>query len=341
MANSIFELLDTPAFLDWRQTTWNGTTEQFWCPWWDWFRTRDPFGVFWWFFVDILSDRVRKEVCAQRWKIQYTDSEAEEGSANDWRQRLRPWLVVAPESNAGFWTAGMSHSSVEDSLLKNPVSPFILPTSGGSEEKQDELEYVQEDELGNYDEDELEESHDMMENGLFGQEEELEEGEEAREGKTSSPKGPFGRANANTPAYALPFQELVSTMRGWKSEELAFGHPYIACLVENVADIINKFEIGHDGRTAYERLKGKTYKGVIHEFGSVILHHIPEKTSRRFDDGEMGARCLAWEKVYHRRTHNCLENGKVVRTRNVRPNSLGVLKKSTRLKASRATQVSH
>ena len=61
----------------------------------------------------------------------------------------------------------MSHSSVEYSLLKNPVSPLILPTSGGSEEKEDELEDVQEDELGNYDEDELEESHDKVEYGLF------------------------------------------------------------------------------------------------------------------------------------------------------------------------------
>ena len=50
------------------------------------------------------------------------------------------------EPHAGFWTAGMSHSFVDDSLLKNPVSPFILPTSGGSEEKEDELEDVQEDE---------------------------------------------------------------------------------------------------------------------------------------------------------------------------------------------------
>ena len=33
MANSIFELLDTQAFLDGRQTTWIGITEQFWCPW--------------------------------------------------------------------------------------------------------------------------------------------------------------------------------------------------------------------------------------------------------------------------------------------------------------------
>ena len=85
---------------------------------------------------------------------------------------------------------------------------------------------------------------------------------------------------------------------------VGIGHPCIAWLVENVADIINKFKIGHDGRTAYERLKGKTFVGVIHELGSVILHRIPEKNSWRVDDGEMGARCLAWERVYHRRTHN-------------------------------------
>ena len=55
------------------------------------------------------------------------------------------------------------------------------------------------------------------------------------------------------------------------------SHPCMSWMVENVADIINKFNIGHYGRTAYQGLKGKTYKGVIHEFGSVILHRIPEK----------------------------------------------------------------
>ena len=112
----------------------------------------------------------------------------------------------------------MIHSSVDVSLVKNPVSTFILPTSGGSEEEEDELE----DELGNDVEDELEESHDMMEDGLFGQDEELEEGEEAREGETKAlPKGPSAEQMRITPAYALPIQESVSTVRGWKSEELA------------------------------------------------------------------------------------------------------------------------
>ena len=49
------------------------------------------------------------------------------------------------------------------------------------------------------------------------------------------------------------------------------SHPGISWMVENVADIIKKFKIGHCGRTANERLKGKPHKGRIHEFGSAIL----------------------------------------------------------------------
>ena len=97
------------------------------------------------------------------------------------------------------------------------------------------------------------------------------------------------------------------------------GHPCIAWMVENVADIINKFKIG---RTAYERLKGKTCNGVIHEFGRVILHWIPEKPQ----GGLMLERWVQGVWLGKRFTTDGhvigLENGKVVRTRNVRPKSL-------------------
>ena len=82
----------------------------------------------------------------------------------------------------------MSHSSVDDSLLKNPVSPFYLPTPCGFEEEEDEQEDVQQDEPEDEDEEELE---DSREDGLFGQEEKFEDVEGAREGKTRAlPKGP-------------------------------------------------------------------------------------------------------------------------------------------------------
>ena len=67
----------------------------------------------------------------------------------------------------------MSHSSADNSLVRNPVSS---PNSGESDEEEED--------------DELQTSFEPRENGLYGQEE-LEELEEAREGKTRTlPKGP-------------------------------------------------------------------------------------------------------------------------------------------------------
>ena len=65
--------------------------------------------------------------------------------------------------------------------------------------------------------------------------------------------------------------------------------------------------------------KGKTYKGVIHEFGSVILLRIPEKPQgglmmgRWVQEVWLGERFTTDEHVIG------LENGKMVRTENVQP----------------------
>ena len=59
----------------------------------------------------------------------------------------------------------MSHSSVDDSLVKNLVSSLYLPTPSGFEEKEDEQDDDQQDELEDEDEEELE---DSREDGLFG-----------------------------------------------------------------------------------------------------------------------------------------------------------------------------
>ena len=141
----------------------------------------------------------------------------------------------------------------------------------------------------------------------------------------SSPKG---ESQSNSIAERA-VQDLEGGVRTHKLDleaklktTLRIGRPCIAWMVEIVADIINKFKIGQDGRTAYERLKGKTYKGVIHEFGSVILHRIPEKPQgglmlERWVQGVwLGKSFTTDEHVIG------LENGKVVRTRNVRSKSL-------------------
>ena len=85
--------------------------------------------------------------------------------------------MATTERHEGFLTAGMSRSFVDDSLVKNPVSPLSSPMSGDSEEEEED--------------DELQNSVELRENGLYGQEEEPEEVEEARAGNTRTlPKGP-------------------------------------------------------------------------------------------------------------------------------------------------------
>eukprot|EP00974_Lingulodinium_polyedra_P019265 1860480-Lingulodinium_polyedra.AAC.1 len=89
-------------------------------------------------------------------------------------------------------------------------------------------------------------------------------------------------------------------------------------MIENVADLLNKHCVGSDGKTPFERLKGKGYKGEFLEFGSSVLHRIPDKPqgglmAPRWVPGVwLGKRFTTDEHVIG------LEDGKVVRTRSVR-----------------------
>ncbi|MGB2167266.1 MAG: hypothetical protein ACPH3M_08550, partial [Candidatus Puniceispirillales bacterium] len=48
-------------------------------------------------------------------------------------------------------------------------------------------------------------------------------------------------------------------------------HPAIPWIVEHAAVLLNRFEVGHDGKTALERNKGKKAKFLGIEFGEAIL----------------------------------------------------------------------
>ena len=140
----------------------------------------------------------------------------------------------------------------------------------------------------------------------------------------SSPKGE-SQSNGSAERAVQDLEEGVRTHKLYLETKLkmavGIGHLCIAWVVENVVDIINKFKISHDGRTAHERFKGKTYKGAIHEFGSVVLTGSPEKPK----GGLMVERWVqgVWlVKRFTTHEHIGLENGKVVRTRNLRPKSL-------------------
>ena len=48
-------------------------------------------------------------------------------------------------------------------------------------------------------------------------------------------------------------------------------HPVTAWLVNHAADVINKFKVGYDGKTSYERVKGKPFKREVVEFGEKVF----------------------------------------------------------------------
>ena len=52
-------------------------------------------------------------------------------------------------------------------------------------------------------------------------------------------------------------------------------HPVITWLVPHAADLLTKFVVGKDGRTGYERIKGKKYIGELLEFGCCVHCRIP------------------------------------------------------------------
>ena len=56
-------------------------------------------------------------------------------------------------------------------------------------------------------------------------------------------------------------------------------HPIMTWLVEHAVDMLNKYQVGSDGRTPYERIRGKPYKGEMIEFGRMVFHMYPGKHS--------------------------------------------------------------
>ena len=66
-------------------------------------------------------------------------------------------------------------------------------------------------------------------------------------------------------------------------------HPVMPWLVEWAAVVLNRYEVGKDGRTAYERRKGTPAKTFGLEFGEAVLW------KRKPTGGHLGKLMCLWE----------------------------------------------
>ena len=85
-----------------------------------------------------------------------------------------------------------------------------------------------------------------------------------------------------------------------------------------MADLLNKYHVGVDGRTAYSRIRGREYKGEMNEFGKRVYHMSPGKPQggnmkERWNEGVfLGKRKVSDESLVMN------TDGTIVKTRSVR-----------------------
>ena len=70
-------------------------------------------------------------------------------------------------------------------------------------------------------------------------------------------------------------------IEGYTMCEIPLGHPIIPWLVEAAAWTLNRFEIGKDGKTSYQRLKGKPFETPVAEFEEKVTYLKQKKKSEK------------------------------------------------------------
>ena len=103
-----------------------------------------------------------------------------------------------------------------------------------------------------------------------------------------TPKGD-SRANGRVERAVQQVEKQTRVLKLAVEEVLgkfSVRHPAFTWLVLHAADSYNKFQVGTDGRTAYEKIRGRPYSGSMMEFGQCILY----KISNKVHGGDMGPR---------------------------------------------------
>ena len=103
---------------------------------------------------------------------------------------------------------------------------------------------------------------------------------------SSASNGVVERAILSVEQQVRVMKDAIENRWGVK---IGTKHPVIPWIVEYAAVLLNRFEVGHDGKTAFERNKGKKAKTLGIEFGEAVLW------KRRPTGGALGKLSCMWE----------------------------------------------
>ena len=126
-----------------------------------------------------------------------------------------------------------------------------------------------------------------------------EEVKRRREDPTILENSPVGdsRAIGAAERAVQAVGEQVRVLRKGLEERVGYrlgaGHPVLAWLIEHAGDLLSKYVVGDDGRTAYERWKGKKYDKEMVEFGEKVHYRYEKRGGQGQQAGrEVGRRVL-------------------------------------------------
>ena len=148
-------------------------------------------------------------------------------------------------------------------------------------------------------------------------------GKARTEGRTiieNSPKGESasnGMIEAAVKGLEGQVRTLWIALQKRIQANLEVTHPIFAWVIKHSADLITRLAEGSDGQTAWQRLRGRPFRGEMLEIGCQILHRVPGKVQggllqdRWLSGTYLGKRWASEEHIIS------MEDGKVVRARAV------------------------
>ena len=86
-----------------------------------------------------------------------------------------------------------------------------------------------------------------------------------------------GIAERAVQSVAEQIRVLRTALEAKLKAKVPGNHPVICWLIEHSADLLNKYQKGDDGRTAYHRLRGKSWNHEMVEFGEKVHYRINRK----------------------------------------------------------------
>ena len=120
-----------------------------------------------------------------------------------------------------------------------------------------------------------------------------------REKETVLENSPVGDSKANSvaeravQAFGEQFRVIREGLQQRLQVRIPGNHPLTSWMTEHSADLLNKYQCGEDGRTAYRRWKGKDFQGQVVEFGKKVHHrnNVKGENARNKMDGRWHEGC--------------------------------------------------